>query len=581
MKEINKDKTKNNSKKFIVNEDANNIINNNKNLKNIKKSKQQYKYNSLNLSPKSFKNINKENKLYFTFSSELEQLENFFVKQFMLETKGKSDKEINNIIPKKKLDYENRIKLLLTKAKNEIVAHLGQYKSAEKRNIELKNNLIMITKQKNRLYEDLKEADMSIEKINKKYEMFNQLKQYFDSIIFEFNINEKDLENKSDNKYNLEENINYRKICEKELGKELEENQEILKKMKDKARNEEILNKKENLKLYNYFIELEKNDKIEEDIYKEKLTNIKEDSKINKMILKENDLILNTFISIYNLFYKTLNLQRDLIEKPKNINLIKSDYSPQTYLTEEMFNYINLMLRNSTDESCGLLLREIVSYANMMLREENVEFNKKKYDPIKTINEIEKYISKTKEENNSLKNEIENRQKEITKENEYIKKLDSQIKEINTMIDMLNKTLKTIYTDNSKGKCIKKSLSAHNFKFSDDKILDKSNKKHLLYLKKNIEAKNDDKIEFARGMENLIEHINRINFYKDQHNIKPKEYNVQENAFKRIKRKFFKLKKLQLNKNKYTSLENALTGNIKGNIEKLLFKINQEIKEEK
>ena len=71
------------------------------------------------------------------------------------------------------------------------------------------------------------------------------------------------------------------------------------------------------------------------------------------------DKIYKSFISIFNLFYPELNLERNLIKNPKNINLIKSDYTPQTFVIEEVVNYIILMIVNSTDESCFELLKNI------------------------------------------------------------------------------------------------------------------------------------------------------------------------------------------------------------------------------
>ena len=44
-----------------------------------------------------------------------------------------------------------------------------------------------------------------------------------------------------------------------------------------------------------------------------------------------------------------------------------------------------------------------------------------------------------------------------------------------------------------------------------------------------------------------------------------------------MKNKFFKLKKLKENKNKYKTVENALIYNVNENIDKLIFKIHKEI----
>ena len=106
MKEKSLDKLKEDLKQINVKDNINHFINNYRH--NIEKSNYKNKYNFINsISPKSSKdiNVNKEKQLFFKFCSELEELENFFVKQFMQETKDKSDKKIKMIIPQKNLDY--------------------------------------------------------------------------------------------------------------------------------------------------------------------------------------------------------------------------------------------------------------------------------------------------------------------------------------------------------------------------------------------------------------------------------------------------------------------------------------------
>ena len=537
-------------------------------------------------------NAKQEKKIFFSLIKELEELELSFIKQFEQDTKYKIEDEIKMIIPQKKIEYENRLKLILTKAEKELMIYKDKYKMVKKRNIELKQSLNMINKQKDRLNKDLKESELSIEKINKKYELFNQLKPYYESLAFEFNIKDNDNKSNKDNKkkhnYDIEKNIENRKNYVFELGKEIQQKSEDINKLKKEARIEEMNMKKSNKKLFNYFIELEKNDKNIEEECKSKISNLKQEIDYNKFLQKEKDKILYILITVFNLLYEKLNLQRDLIIKPKNIDLIKNDYTPQVYITEEIINYINLMLHNSTDESCGLLLREIASYANMMLREENEEFNKMKYDPVKTVNEIENYINKIKQENKSLNNEVKNILKENKKEKEQIQQLNGQINQINKMYEKLHETIKKIYAnENSQKKQIKKCLSASNINSLkdsheyDNDSEEKENNKRFIYLRKYLEGKKDKKIKFVGGANNFIEHINKIFFYKNQCDIKQKDFGVYVNAHKRMIKKFYKLKKLKEKKNKYTTVENAVTGNINENIDKLIFKIHQDIKKYK
>ena len=521
-------------------------------------------------------NLTQEKKLILFHYSELDHLEQKFTDLFIQDTKKKTEKEIRATLPQKKIDYENRINLVLAKAEKEVITYNDKYKTLEKKNLELKNKIKMLNMQKSGLYKDLESAELTISQIHKKYELFSKLKPYYDNLIFEFNIKNKDIEEK---KFNLKKDIKDRKAIANEVGIELEEKIENIIDLKNNMKEEKKYNKKYNENLYDQFTNLENKHKLIEEEYKRKIADIQQDISYNKSLQKENDLIQNSFISIYNLLYKNLNLQRDIIENPKNINLIKSDYTPQTYITEEFMRYINLMLINSTDESCGLLLREIVSYANMMLRESVEGFDKTKYEPIKTVHEIEKYITKVKKENKSLNSDIEKIKKENSKENEYIDKIKKQIEQINKMYDILHNTIKMIYTNKNFDNKIKKSLSANNMDYLGGNIKQKSlneegNDKRFVYLRKNLEIKKkENDIQFQKELETLVHHTNRIVCYQKQKDIRPKEVGIYVNAHKRIKNKLYKLKKLEEKKNKFLTIESVLKSNINEKVNKLLFKI--------
>jgi len=521
-------------------------------------------------------NLTQEKKLILSHYSELDHLEQKFIELFIEDTKKKTEKEIRATIPQKKIDYENRIKLVLAKAEKEVITYNEKYKTLEKKNLELKNKIKMLIMQKKGLYKDLEAAELTKSQIHKKYELFSKLKPYYDKLVFEFNIKNKDIEKKE---FDLKKDVKDRKIIANEVGSELKEKIENIIDLKNNMKEEQKYNKKYNEDLYDRFTNLENRNKLIEEEYKKKIADIQQDIFYNQSLQKQNDLIQNSFISIYNLLYKNLNLQRDIIENPKNINLIKSDYTPQTYITEEFMRYINLMLINSTDESCGLLLREIASYANMMLRESVEGFDKTKYEPIKTVHEIEKYINKVKKENKSLNYDIEKIKKENSKENEYIEKIKKQIEQINKMYDILHNTIKMIYTTKNVDNKIKKSLSANNIDYlggngKKNSLSQEANDKRFIYLRKNLEVKKKvNDIQFQKEFEALVHHTNRIVCYQKQNDIRPKDIGIYVNAHKRMKNKFYKLKKLEEKKNKFLTIESALTSNINEKINKLLFKI--------
>ena len=510
-------------------------------------------------------NNNPMKKYFSSLILELKELENVFQKKCLDELKDKNEDELKIIIPEKKLEFENRVKLILDKAEKELNFNTEQYKNIQKKNSELKNNIKMMNLQKERLILDIKEAELSIEKINKKYEIFSKLRPYYESLAFEFNINDKNKNIKEDKQFDIKNNFEKRKNYVKELQNKIESKNDQIMKLKEEMKKEEIINENSNAKLFNYFIKLEQKDKEEEENYKEKISNIKQNIEYNQIIQKENHKILNDFISIYNLLYSKLNLQRDIIEKPKNIDLIINDYTPQTFLTDEIMNYIDLMLANSNEESCGILLREIASYAYMILREENPEFNTSKYDPVKIVQQIENYLKKIKEENKSLNDEIEKIKEENNLENKSIKKMNKQIKQINNMYEILNNTIKSIYSSDhyKKDKVLKKCLSDNNInlnKNENDKnnLNESTNSKRFIYLRKYLEEKKNKKIEFAGGADNFIRHINRLFFYKNMIDIKPKDIGIYVNAHKRMHNKFYKLKKLNERKEKFKTVETAL-----------------------
>ena len=589
MKSLNLKQIKEELNQINVDKNINNFTINHKHSEYLKKFNQRKEFNNNRTSPEKTEinnknirkrkiNIEQDKKLISSHLSELEYLEKNFMEQFLNETKNEPEEKIRAIIPKKKQDYENRVKLVLEKAENEILNYYDYYFNMEKKNLELKNKVEIINMEKLRLYKDLKNAELSIQQINKKYELFTQLKPFYEDLRLEFKNRNKD--NSREDNFILGKNNKVKKNIVNEVEKEIKEKIEKYNDFKDKVKTEEKNIKKENEQLYDYFDDLEKNNKKIEEQYRKKLSNIKEEIDNNQLVQKENQKIQNSFISVFNLLYNTLNLQRDIIENPKNINIIKTDYTPKTYILEELIRYFNLMLINISEETCGQLLRQIISYPNMMLREVVEGFDRTKYDPVKTIHEIEKYISSIDKEKKTLKKDIKNIQKENSKENDYIEKLNKEIIKINKMYVILNKTIKMIYiNENNVDNKIKKSFSAENFTPLEEnnneiknKTIEQNNKK-IINIKNNLESQKNKELQFQGGIENLVNHINRLVFYQKKLNIRPKDMAIYINASKRIKDKLYRLKKFEKKKNKFRTIENALTGNINENIDHLIYKI--------
>ena len=66
------------------------------------------------------------------------------------------------------------------------------------------------------------------------------------------------------------------------------------------------------------------------------------------------------------------------------------------------------------------------------------------------------------------------------------------------------------------------------------------------------------KTDYSQGIEELVSHTNKLFFYRNNLNLKPKEVNLYMKAYKRMKKKLKHLKKVEPNKNTYLSLENVV-----------------------
>ena len=383
---------------------------------------------------------NPQKQFIFSLLSELNTLEELFISNFIKEMKNKTENEIRKFFPMKKKEYEDRIKLILLKAEKELINNQEILDNLKQKNLKLKNKFIMIKNQNRIINEELNESEVSMKKLKEKYQLYTQLKEIYDDFTFKFNyqINTGNEKNVS----NLNEEFKNNKNLLNEVGEELKERKEQISQLKQKMNDEEILNLNTNYKLYNEFFDLERNYKKIEDKNKEILINIQQNINSNNLFVMESEKIEKSFISIFNLFYEELNLERNLIKNPKNINLQKSDYTPRIFIIEEIVNYIYLMLQNSTDESCFDLLKDIMSYINMFLREAGVEYNKIKYDPVLVVNIMEKHLKLIQNENDDLTENIKKIKNKIFQEKESIRKLNNQIKNINHISDELQKTLK-------------------------------------------------------------------------------------------------------------------------------------------
>ena len=526
------------------------------------------------------------------FLEELDFLRNIYINQFIEESLKRNDMNAKNFIPTHTKNFKEKVGLIIKKAEEEYKSYKQKLESIQLKNNELKRNINIVESHKNILFNQLQDAEESISKINKKYNIFNELKPYYNDLITEFNIDPTTYKPK---KKLLSDDIRQRRKEAGKFSEEINKAREKIREIIEKKKVEDLNNRKTNEKISSDLKEVEiKNRNIEEE-YNKKFSKLKEEISFSYEFKEENFLLRNTLVSIFNLFYDKLYLERDLNKKnPKGIDLAKEDYTPKTYDTNEIIKYIYLMLKNSTEDSTGLLLREIVSYCNMMLRDTQKGPDKVYYEPISTVKQIEKLITKIEIQNKDLKDKI-NTYTKINEENQNV--INNLLKEINRvekMSEILHNRMRDHYKQNQNeklikkenyntfdGKDIKKEQKRETNKIYDfqniinkNKILEKKFMKIKAKLDKQkdvIEDKNKNiKTDYSQGIGELVAHTNRLFFYRTNLYIKPKEVNLYMKAYKRMKKKLKNLKKVEPNKNNYISLENVVFNTVNGRINNLI-----------
>ena len=124
----------------------------------------------------------------------------------------------------------------------------------------------MIKNHKNILQAKLKDAEISINKINKKFEIFNDLKPYYEELMKEFNI---DKENYKPKDKILSDDMKMRRKEAVGFNEEINERRETIKKLMDTKRREDFDNRKMNEEISSDLREIElKNRNIEDEYNK-------------------------------------------------------------------------------------------------------------------------------------------------------------------------------------------------------------------------------------------------------------------------------------------------------------------------
>jgi len=598
-KPLNIDRLQRDLENLNVERDIHNILRKNKykidsNTKNSNSNRQKYSSENRN---NIYKLSSEENKKKNQLLQELDYLRNNYINKFVEDSKKKTDAEAKNSIPIEGENFKKKVDLVIKKAEEELKSYIQKLASIEEKNKDLTDNINMVQNHKNYLEAQLKEAEISINKINKKYEIFNDLKPYYDELIKEFDI-DKESYNPKDNL--LSSDMKKRRNEAAHFDDEINERRDRIKKLMEIKKSEDFDNRRMNEEISSNLREIElKNRNIEEE-YNDKFMKIKQDIDSLYEHKEENIKIRNALVSIYNLFFPKLYLERNLNKNPKDLDLQKIDYTPRTYETDEAVKYIYLMLRNSTEDTTGRLLREIVSYCNMMLRNTVKDYDKTSYEPLSTVKQIEALITSKENQNKELKSIIDSYTKINDRNQEKINELELEIIRIEKMHEILHNKMRDFYKKNKKD--LKESPIKSTIKDSKKELpldldnIDKVKKSNISKLTNLIsqeskvkkkennlfrtktEADNDKNryfthsvnIDFAQGVQQLVDHANRLFFYQSQLNTRPREQGIYIQAHKRMKQKLNRLQKIEQNSDRFSSLEKAAVNTVNDHIDNLI-----------
>lgn len=564
------------------------------------------------MSPLSFvSNISQEKKLRTNLEGEMEFIKNSIIEKFKTEIRKKTDSEIKVYFPKQVKDYEERIQMLLDKVLQQYNMYEQKKKTSLEQEKDIENQIEILKIEQKKLNDQLHESDISIIKLNKKFNIFKELYPYYDVIMSEFNYDENDPETPS----KIAKDIQNRFIQADECVEEIKEKSSKIDDLLNKKYKYQFAQRRELEELSSKLREIAQKSRGMEEYYINTINKLKDDLDSYIPYKSENIKLHNMLISIYNELYPKLNLERDIIMNAgPDLELMESDIVPRTYDMDEVIRYINLMIKNGTEATNGSLLREIIAYSNMMLR--NVKNQGTNFEPANVIKEIIKLIKEDDEQEINLQNKIDVLKAEQENDEKKIKELENQIKKINKAYDKIHNKVSQLLIGKNKDleeknkKKINNEKNRTSVKFKDNIKIKENDKnfkrldKHLYtdikeedieeavkinesinkkfeYYKKNKKYKpsippviyaND----YENGTKNLVDFANRLFFYKVKSKTEPLNNKVNVHTFERIDKKFDKLKKIQKSGYKYVPLVNQVENKLNENLGKVIYNIQKE-----
>ena len=376
--------------------------------------------------------------------NELQYSKSSSIDAFASLIQNKTDSEINQILPQKLTEYQQRIQLIVDKADQLYNTSIQQLATAKEKNFDLTNQRNLMLKEEQKLNSQLEETNSTIRKLNLKFDLFNDLKPLFEVLISEFETSETTPETIPQKIVN---DIKTRRKEEALIQAELNQKDQTIKSLQQTLKDNEYTSRQNIEALSGKLNIIDKDTKKQIEQYQQQISSLQDELECLVNHKNTNIKLHNMLIQIYNLFFPKLNLERDLTFNYKNLELQSSDYIPRTFDEEEIIRYINLMMRNSTDGLSGALLREAIAYSNMMLRDVIKDKVNQVYNPFFVFIEINKLIKEKAIEQDNLNKIISKYQEEQNKDLNTIKSLETQINQKNKAYEILKNKVNKMHKE--------------------------------------------------------------------------------------------------------------------------------------
>ena len=337
---------------------------------------------------------------------------------------------------------------------------------ASKQKIEqLETTVIQFNQENTILNEQIKSTTKTLDKLQLKFSDFEKYRPIFEQFFLEFPGDDpvkiiQDIKNKKDASIKIIEESNQYQQKIINLEKEKKDLYDI-----GKRKNEDLSIKISRLEKDNQF-------RIEE--YVNEIKVLKEDLSAMKTYKIENENLKFMLFQLYNHLIERLRIDKNLKLDP-SLEVKEKDFKPNLFDNVDIIRYIRAMLNTSSEEKSSQILREVIAYSNMMLRNFMKDKLHNKWNPVQIFKDTKDLIEKLQLENHTFKQTNMRLSSKIESLEIEKKKLEKEIKFKIILYDNLEKKYGEQFDEKIRrlrGNRLKRSQKIEHIEVDDNKVID-------------------------------------------------------------------------------------------------------------